>query len=178
MQDNELYHYGIPGMRWGVRKFQSSNGKYTSTGRKKYIDSKTKNITDKNARLKATKKAGAKYDKVADKTNKRLADNDRRVKEYGAGSVKFANKAHMAVYAMTGASIARSIIKDGASKLRVMKNTPGVAQGEIKAKAALTLIGAGAVIGTTAYINSKLRQDIIDTNNYSKRQSAKKKKKK
>ena len=59
-----------------------------------------------------------------------------------------------------------------------MKNSPGVTQGEIKAKAALTLIGMGAVVGTTAYINKRLHQDIVDTNNYEKRQSTKKKKRK
>ena len=175
---SELYHYGIPGMKWGVKRFKSSSGKYTSTGRKKYIESKTKGIRGKQAKQQAAKKAGAKYDKVAKKTNDRLADNDKRVKEWGAGQVKFANKAHMAVYTATGLSVARSILKSGAANLRVMKNSPGVTQGEIKAKAALTLIGMGAVVGTTAYINKRLHQDIVDTNNYEKRQSTKKKKRK
>ena len=29
---NELYHYGIPGMKWGVRKYQNSDGSWTEEG--------------------------------------------------------------------------------------------------------------------------------------------------
>ena len=32
----ELYHYGIPGMRWGVRRFQKPDGTLTPKGRKRY----------------------------------------------------------------------------------------------------------------------------------------------
>lgn len=32
----ELYHYGIKGMRWGVRRFQKKNGDLTSEGQRRY----------------------------------------------------------------------------------------------------------------------------------------------
>ena len=35
-ETNELYHYGIKGMRWGVRRFQNKDGGLTSAGRKRY----------------------------------------------------------------------------------------------------------------------------------------------
>lgn len=35
---NELYHYGIKGQRWGVRRYQRSDGTLTPAGKKRYAD--------------------------------------------------------------------------------------------------------------------------------------------
>ena len=35
---NELYHHGIKGMRWGVRRFQKKDGTLTNAGKKRYDD--------------------------------------------------------------------------------------------------------------------------------------------
>ena len=32
---NELYHYGVKGMKWGVRRYQNKDGSYTSEGKKR-----------------------------------------------------------------------------------------------------------------------------------------------
>lgn len=36
--ENELSHYGIPGMKWGHRRYQNRDGSLTSAGRKRYGD--------------------------------------------------------------------------------------------------------------------------------------------
>ena len=32
---NELYHYGVKGMKWGVRRYQNKDGSYTNAGKKR-----------------------------------------------------------------------------------------------------------------------------------------------
>lgn len=49
---NELYHHGIKGQKWGVRRFRNEDGTLTEAGKRKYYD--------KDGKL---NKAGIKYNK-------------------------------------------------------------------------------------------------------------------
>ena len=35
-ENNELYHHGVVGMKWGVRRYQNKDGSLTDAGRKHY----------------------------------------------------------------------------------------------------------------------------------------------
>lgn len=67
---NELYHHGIMGMKWGVRRFQNKDGSYTAAGRARYgyskDPSKKMSTTDKGDSS-VTRKVKADYNNLSDK---------------------------------------------------------------------------------------------------------------
>ena len=44
MTADELQHYGIKGIKWGVRRFQNSDGSLTADGKKRYSGDNLKDI--------------------------------------------------------------------------------------------------------------------------------------
>lgn len=56
----ELYHHGIKGMRWGVRRYQNKDGSLTDKGKKRYGDVDFKKETSEVAAAKANRKVARK----------------------------------------------------------------------------------------------------------------------
>ena len=49
---NELFHHGVLGMKWGVRKYQNKDGSLTNAGKKRYDrDVKANNARKKDNRI-------------------------------------------------------------------------------------------------------------------------------
>lgn len=71
---NELYHHGIKGQKWGVRRYQNYDGSYTRAGMKRYNDS-LENYNHQVERLKEAKKSGNKADITNAKVATKLAKN-------------------------------------------------------------------------------------------------------
>ena len=51
MYPNELYHYGIRGQKWGIRRFQNPDGTLTAAGRRRYgtVENFERGMTKKQA---------------------------------------------------------------------------------------------------------------------------------
>lgn len=41
-QPNELYHHGIKGMKWGIRRYQNEDGSLTNAGKRRYTSGDTR----------------------------------------------------------------------------------------------------------------------------------------
>lgn len=65
----ELYHHGIKGQRWGVRRYQNKNGSLTPAGKKRYYDTPelNKQKSEMDSAREVYKTSRTSYDKAASK---------------------------------------------------------------------------------------------------------------
>lgn len=52
---NELYHWGIKGMKWGVRRYQNPDGTLTAAGKQRYSDGDASGTSETTKTAKTTK---------------------------------------------------------------------------------------------------------------------------
>ena len=80
--NDELYHHGILGMKWGIRRYQNEDGTLTSKGKARYMEVESSKHLQKSETRKAIKtlRYHTKFD-------------PRYAATYGKKSTKFKNKA-------------------------------------------------------------------------------------
>lgn len=89
---NELYHHGILGMKWGIRRYQNEDGSLTPSGKKRY--GREYERTSKKVMKKLNKNANRihinAYNKAADEANNGgiEAFNAQQEKKYGKNFFK------------------------------------------------------------------------------------------
>lgn len=67
---NELYHYGVPGMKWGVRRYRNEDGSLTTAGKKRMAKDISKNWSSDRSKI------TEKYGKDIAPTVKKVRDNE------------------------------------------------------------------------------------------------------
>lgn len=101
MTENELYHHGVKGMHWGVRRYQNKDGTLTEAGEKRLAQYKEKQTAGADAKWdKRLNKSSTKASKYYHKGEYALsAHKDRKAAKYDAKYVK-AQRIHMGQQAM------------------------------------------------------------------------------
>lgn len=79
MDNTELQHWGVKGMKWGVRRFQNKDGTLTAAGKKRYAQELEK-LKKEEQIIKNRKKTQAQIDKLEAK-RKQLADEKKALDE-------------------------------------------------------------------------------------------------
>lgn len=75
IKNGELYHYGVPGMKWGFRRYQNRDGTLTAAGKKRY-DKELEKAKAEQKIVKNRERTQAKMDKL----NAIKADTEARKK--------------------------------------------------------------------------------------------------
>lgn len=104
IQEGSLAHYGILGMKWGVRRYQNADGSLTAAGKKRYSDEqrhRDEKIYGKKAARRIEEKVnrgesiqGARHDEVVRRNRHETAKDIGRIAAKAAISVAGAAAAY------------------------------------------------------------------------------------
>lgn len=83
--DDELYHHGIRGMRWGIRRYQNKDGSLTPRGKKRY-DAELKKVREQEKVLKNRQATRAKIEKL--EARKKAAAAEKEALDAAEGKTK------------------------------------------------------------------------------------------
>ena len=74
LNNEEIYHHGVPGMKWGQRLYQNKDGSLTALGRKRAakLENKYKYVTGRNIKKELKRKEESRPKELHEMTNEEL----------------------------------------------------------------------------------------------------------
>lgn len=179
---DELYHHGIKGMKWGVRRFQRKDGSLTSAGKKRYLDDPS--VKSSKAKMESDRAkqrlANAEYNKAYNKAsyiptksnrqalNKAYADKIKADSEYRRSKFDYSTNKEAARLRESGKEIKNK--SKHRLKLEEQYKTMGLtdeqaqaaANKRIRTEKILAASAALTVTACAAYVANKKLKDRID----------------
>ena len=135
MNQDELYHYGVKGMKWGVRRFEDKYGRLTAKGKARYETFRT---------ARRTRNAQKYYDKAS--------KNDERIKEL--------KKKRANLDSSERSAYDNRIRKLEKEKARNLKDAEAKEQGKLSRRQKQVLVGTAAV---AAVVGAYATYNLVDS---------------
>ena len=179
---DELYHHGIKGMKWGVRRFQRKDGSLTSAGKKRYLDDPS--VTSSKAKMESDRDkqrlANAEYNKAYNKAsyiptksnrqalNKAYADKIKADSEYRRSKFDYGTNKEAARLRESGKEIKnkskhRLKLEEQYKKMGLTdEQAQAAANKRIRTEKILAASAALTVTACAAYVANKKLKDRID----------------
>lgn len=179
---DELYHHGVKGMKWGVRRFQRKDGSLTSAGKKRYLDDPS--VKSSKAKMESDRAkqrlANAEYNKAYNKAsyiptksnrqalNKAYADKIKADSEYRRSKFDYSTNKEASRLRESGKEIKnkskhRLKLEEQYKKMGLTdEQAQAAANKRIRTEKILAASAALTVTACAAYVANKKLKDRID----------------
>lgn len=171
---SELYHWGIKGMKWGVRRFRNKDGSLTPAGRRRYADdeaSKKAVATAKENLKKSNKELSKAYSEYQRKTaygmlyNKKALDNYTKVAQKNQYAKEDYADAKLKMKIPSKKSKRQlSLEEEYKKKGYSAEEAELTAYKRVRAERAITAVVAGAAVAGAAYAGYRYWDRNFDKN--------------
>lgn len=152
---NELIHYGILGMKWGVRRYQNKDGTLTPAGKKRYErDIQTNLSKKKKSRIDTSKPDPNRWVKEDMERRKRVVDTSSDLVKQMQNIEKETRKQKMDLSKMTDKElrdrINRELLEKQYNDLFAPEIAPSISKGRDFAKKTLDVAGTTLTLTSSA----------------------------